>query len=78
LPVGASPVDFAYAIHTDIGNALAGAKVNGKMVEISHHLQNGDICEIVTKKNSKPKRDWLEFTQTSLAKSKIRSATRNS
>ncbi len=76
LPVGATPIDFAYAIHTDIGNTLAGAKVNGKMVEISYHLQNGDICEIIVKKGGRPKRDWLEFSKTSLARSKIRSAVR--
>lgn len=77
LPVGATPVDFAYAIHTDIGSTLHGAKINGKMVEISHPLQNGDICEIITKRGSKPKRDWLEFTKTSIARSKIRSSTKN-
>ena len=76
LPVGATPIDFAYAIHTDIGNTLAGAKVNGKMEEISHPLQNGDICEIIVKKGGRPKRDWLEFAITSLARSKIRSAVR--
>lgn len=74
LPVGATTIDFAYAIHTDVGNTLTGAKINGKMVGISHALQNGDICEIITKKTSKPKRDWLEFTKTSLARSKIRSS----
>ena len=73
LPTGAIPIDFAYAVHTDIGNSIGGAKVNGKMVEISHPLQNGDIVEILVKKNATPKRDWLEFAKTSLARSKIKS-----
>lgn len=78
LPIGATPIDFAYAIHTDIGHHLGGARVNGKMVEISHPLQNGDICQIIIKKNSQPKYDWLEFAKTSLARSKIKAATRHS
>ena len=76
LPQGATPIDFAYSIHTDVGNHLKGAKVNGKMVAISHVLQNGDIVEIMTNKNSSPKRDWLEFAHTSLAKSRIKNLTK--
>lgn len=77
LPQGATPIDFAYSIHTDVGNHLGGAKVNGKMVGISSVLHNGDICEIITKKNSSPKRDWLEFTKTSLARTHIKSAIKD-
>jgi len=73
LPAGATPVDFAYAIHTDIGNHLGGAKINGKLVELSHPLQNGDIVEIIkAKKETGPKRDWLEIAKTSLARSRIK------
>jgi len=74
LPIGSTPIDFAYSIHTDIGHATVGAKVNGKMVDLSHRLENGDIIEILTKKNSKPKRDWLNFTKTSNARSKIKAS----
>ena len=73
LPVGSTPVDFSYAVHTDIGHRTAGAKVNGKIVNLEHHLANGDIVEIITNKNGKPKRDWLDFVKTSLARSRIKS-----
>lgn len=74
LPIGASPVDFAYAIHSDIGNHTTGAKVNNKLVGLDTELNNGDIVEIITGKNNKPTRKWLEFTKTSLARRHIRSA----
>jgi GTP pyrophosphokinase len=74
LPVGATPVDFAYAIHTDIGDHIAGAKVNHKLVHIDTPLKNGDIVEIITKPSSKPTAKWLSFTKTALARRKIRLA----
>lgn len=77
LPAGATPIDFAYMVHTDIGNSVGGAKVNGKMVELSCPLQNGDIVEIIVKKNATPKRDWLDSAKTSLARAKIKSHLRN-
>ncbi len=72
LPVGACPIDFAYAIHSEIGNQTAAAKVNNKMVALGTELRNGDIVEIETKKNAKPTRKWLEFAKTTLAKRHIR------
>jgi len=73
LPVGATPIDFAYTIHSEIGNHMAGAKVNKKMVQLDTELRNGDIVEIETKKNAKPSKKWLEMTKTSMAKRHIRS-----
>lgn len=74
LPVGASPIDFAYAIHSEIGNKVAGAKINGKLVSLDTELRNGDILEIETKKNAKPSHKWLDFAKTTMAKRHIRSA----
>ena len=72
LPENAIPIDFAYQIHSDIGNRCSGAKVNGKMVPLSHILQNGDVVEILTQKKHMPSRAWLEFAKTSIAKNRIR------
>jgi GTP pyrophosphokinase len=72
LPRDATPVDFAYAIHTDIGHQCVGARVNGKMVPLRTRLRNGDIIEIVTAPGHKPSRDWLNFAATSRARSKIK------
>src|SRR5687768_11854817 len=72
LPREATPVDFAYAIHTDIGHQCVGARVNGKMVPLRTRLRNGDIVEIVTTPGHKPSRDWLNFVQTSRARNKIK------
>ncbi|OGF62913.1 hypothetical protein A2926_02305 [Candidatus Giovannonibacteria bacterium RIFCSPLOWO2_01_FULL_44_40] len=76
LPDGATPIDFAYHIHSDIGDSASGAKVNGKMVQFSHQLKSGDTVEILTQKNKKPTADWLDFAKTSLAKNRIRSFLR--
>lgn len=72
LSPGSTTVDFAYRIHTEVGNHCAGARVNGRMVPLSTRLQNGDIVEIITQKNSHPNLDWLNFVRTSAAKNRIK------
>ena len=72
LPRGATPVDFAYAVHTEVGNQCIGAKVNGQIVPLRHRLSNGDVVEILTQKGHAPSRDWLNFVRTSRARSRIR------
>src|SRR5579862_2203944 len=72
LPRSATPVDFAYAIHTEVGNQCVGAKVNGQMVPLRHPLSNGDVVEIVTQNGHTPSRDWLSFVRTARARSKVR------
>ncbi len=72
LPRGSTPIDFAYSIHTAVGDSCVGAKVNGQLVQLKHELQNGDIVEILTAKNQQPKRAWLQIVKTSRAKTRIR------
>ena len=74
LPSGSTPVDFAYAVHTEVGSKCIGAKVNGKLVPLESHLVNGDVIEIVTNKNpnAAPSHDWLNFVTSSRARSKIK------
>ncbi|MGQ9732320.1 MAG: RelA/SpoT family protein [Candidatus Zipacnadales bacterium] len=72
LPMGAGPLDFAYRIHTEIGNHCAGAKVNGKLVPLDYQFQNGDIVEIITHPNAHPNPEWLKLIVQSGAKSKVR------
>jgi guanosine-3',5'-bis(diphosphate) 3'-pyrophosphohydrolase len=72
LPRGATPVDFAYRIHTEVGNTCTGAKVNGRIVPLNHQLKNGDIIEVLTSKKSSPRLDWIAFVQTQQAKARIR------
>lgn len=74
LPMHATPIDFAYAIHSEVANRMAGALVNGKMVSLDTPLRNGDLVEIVTKPSAKPSRKWLDYAKTTLAKKMIRAA----
>jgi len=73
LPLGATPVDFAYAIHSAIGDECVGAKVNNKIVPLDHQLQSGDLVEILTQKSKKPSESWLRFIKTNQARKKIKS-----
>lgn len=78
LPEEGTPVDFAYAIHSDLGNSIVGAKADTKMVPLDYKIQNGQVIEIITDKTRKtPNPDWLKFVKTSLAKSNIRKANKN-
>ncbi len=77
LPVGATPIDFAYAIHSEVGDHTAGAKVNRKLVSLNTELRNGDMVEIETRKSAKPSPKWLQFAKTSLARRRIKSAVEN-
>ncbi len=77
LPESATPLDFAYSIHTDVGNRTVGAKVNGKIVALKHKLQNGDTLEILTSPNQHPSKDWLKMCVTTRAQTKIRQYIRH-
>lgn len=72
LPKGATPIDFAYAIHTEVGNQCSGAKVNGRLVSLTYELQTGDAVEIIITKGNTPSKDWIGFVKTVKARSRIR------
>ena len=76
MPEGSTPIDFAYHIHSEVGDRMMGAKVNGKMVPLSYVLSTGETVTILTQKNKKPNANWLNIARTSNAKNKIRSALR--
>tara|TARA_Y100000590_G_scaffold468616_1_gene652156 strand:+ start:4376 stop:6562 length:2187 start_codon:yes stop_codon:yes gene_type:complete len=72
LPHGATPLDFAYSVHTDVGNQCVGAKINGKIVPLKHRLKSGDTVKVMTSANQSPSKDWLKIVRSSRAKAKIR------
>jgi GTP pyrophosphokinase len=73
MPAGSTPVDFAYRIHSDVGNHCVGAKVNGRIVPLAYKFNNGDIVEIISRSNSQPSLDWLSFVKTSHARNRVKS-----
>ena len=75
LPKGASAIDFAYMIHSDIGNHMSGAKINGKLCSLTSILKGGEIVEVITSKNAKPNRKWLDFVKTTFARKHIKNFT---
>jgi GTP pyrophosphokinase len=77
LPKGATPIDFAFSIHTEVGMKTRGAKVNGKLVPLSHELQSGDQVEILTSESAKPNANWLDYATTARARSKIKSSLKD-
>ncbi|MFM7841960.1 MAG: TGS domain-containing protein, partial [Nitrospira sp.] len=77
MPLGSTPVDFAYAIHTEIGDHCVGAKANGKIVPLRHSLKSGETVEILTSPTQVPHKDWLKFVRTSRAKAKIKHWLKN-
>lgn len=76
IPSKSTPVDFAYQLHSDIGDHCIGAKVNGRFVSLNYELKNGDVVEIITQKNHRPSRDWLKFVKSSKARQKIKHSIR--
>jgi GTP pyrophosphokinase len=76
LPIGATPVDFAYHVHSEIGNACTGARVNSMLVPLDHELRSGDMVTIITQKGKRPTEAWLKFVKTTLARERIRAAVR--
>ena len=77
LPKGASALDFAFSVHTDVGLKCRGAKVNGKLVPLSHELKSGDQVEVLTANNNKPNVRWLDFVITARARTKIKAALKD-
>jgi GTP pyrophosphokinase len=77
LPKGATPLDFAFSIHTEVGMKTRGAKVNGKLVPLSHELQSGDQVDILTSENARPNSNWLDYATTARARSKIKSSLKD-
>ena len=76
LPAGSTPVDFAYQIHSEVGDQCSGARINGKITPLEYKLQSGDVVEILTQKSKKPSESWLGFVKTEAARKKIRSSVK--
>lgn len=77
FPQGSTPIDFAYSVHTDIGDSIVSARVNKKIVSLKHQLKNGDTVEVITSKNQSPSKDWLKYCVTTKAKNRIRAYVRS-